>query len=94
MPGSSANLGPGFDCMAAAVSLKLELEVIETGHFAVESELPIAKGRDNLCVRAFESLHAADAFDVSHQLGDPTGRRPGLQRGGDRGRCDGGRPSF
>lgn len=62
MPGSSANLGPGFDCMAAAVSLKLELEVIETGRFAVESELPIAKGRENLCVRAFERLHSADAF--------------------------------
>jgi len=62
VPGSSANLGPGFDCMAAAVSLKLELEVIETGHFAVESELPIAKGRENLCVRAFERLHPADAF--------------------------------
>ena len=65
MPGSSANLGPGFDCMAAAVSLKLELEVIETGHFAVESELPIAKGRENLCVRAFERLHSADAFTFS-----------------------------
>jgi homoserine kinase len=62
VPGSSANLGPGFDCMAAAVSLKLELEVIETGRFAVESELPIAKGRENLCVRAFERLHSADAF--------------------------------
>jgi homoserine kinase len=48
--------------MAAAVSLKLELEVIETGRFAVESELPIAKGRENLCVRAFERLHPADAF--------------------------------
>jgi homoserine kinase len=59
VPGSSANLGPGFDCMAAAVSLKLELE---TGRFAVESELPIAKGRENLCVRAFERLHPADAF--------------------------------
>lgn len=62
MPGSSANLGPGFDCMAAAVSLKLELEVTETGSFAVESDLPIAKGRENLCVRAFERLHPADDF--------------------------------
>jgi homoserine kinase len=62
VPGSSANLGPGFDCMAAAVSLKLELEVTETGSFAVESELPIAKGRENLCVRAFERLHPADDF--------------------------------
>jgi homoserine kinase len=62
VPASSANLGPGFDCMAAAVSLRLELEVIETGQFAVESELPIARGRENLCVRAFERLHPADEF--------------------------------
>ena len=62
MPGSSANLGPGFDCMAAAVSLHLELEVIETGRFAVDTELAVAKGRENLCVRAFERLHPADVF--------------------------------
>ena len=62
MPGSSANLGPGFDCMAAAVSLHLELEVIETGRFAVDTELAVAKGRENLCVQAFERLHPADDF--------------------------------
>ncbi len=62
VPASSANLGPGFDCMAAAISLFLRLEVEETGTFAVESELPIARGRENLCVRAFERLHPADAF--------------------------------
>jgi homoserine kinase len=61
-PASSANLGPGFDCMAAALALHLELEVAETGSFAVESELPISKGRENLCVRAFEMLHPADGF--------------------------------
>jgi homoserine kinase len=48
--------------MAAAVTMHLELEVEETGCFAVESELPIAKGRENLCVRAFERLHPADDF--------------------------------
>jgi homoserine kinase len=48
--------------MAAALSLTLQLEVEETGHFAVETALPVAKGRENLCVRAFESLHPADAF--------------------------------
>ena len=61
-PASSANLGPGFDCMAAAVMLHTELEVEETGTFAVESELPVATGRENLCVRAFERLHPADGF--------------------------------
>jgi homoserine kinase len=62
VPASSANLGPGFDCMAAALSLTLELEVTETGHFAVESDLPVSKGRDNLCVRAFERLRPAGDF--------------------------------
>jgi homoserine kinase len=62
VPASSANLGPGFDCMAAALALHLELEVIETGEFAVESQLPLAKGRQNLLVRAFERLHPADGF--------------------------------
>ncbi len=62
VPASSANLGPGFDCMASALSLHLELEVVETGEFAVETDLPLAKGRENLCVRAFERLHSADGF--------------------------------
>ena len=62
VPASSANLGPGFDCMAAAVGLHLELEVRETGSFAVESELAVAHGRENLCVRAFERLRPADGF--------------------------------
>jgi homoserine kinase len=48
--------------MAAAVALHLELEVEETGSFAVETGLDIATGRENLCVRAFERLHPADNF--------------------------------
>jgi homoserine kinase len=61
-PASSANLGPGFDCMAAALALHVELEVEETGQFSVQTELPLPRGRDNLCVRAFERLHSADGF--------------------------------
>jgi len=63
VPASSANLGPGFDCMAAALSLELEVEVVETGSFAVVTDLPVATGRENLCVRAFERLHPADGFE-------------------------------
>jgi homoserine kinase len=48
--------------MAAAVTLHLELEVEETGEFSVESELPVARSRENLCVRAFERLHPADGL--------------------------------
>jgi homoserine kinase len=62
VPASSANLGPGFDCMAAAVGLHLQLEVRETGRFSVQTDLQVAHGRENLCVRAFERLHPADGF--------------------------------
>jgi homoserine kinase len=62
VPASSANLGPGFDCFAAALGLHLELEVLETGSFAVETDLDIPLGPDNLCVKAFQSLHPADDF--------------------------------
>jgi homoserine kinase len=71
VPASSANLGPGFDCMAAALALRLELEVIETGEFAVESDLPVPTGRDNLVVRAFEKLHPADGFTFRIRSGIP-----------------------
>jgi homoserine kinase len=62
VPASSANLGPGFDVLAAALSLHLEVEVEETGHFAVETELAIATDRRNLVVRAFERLRPPDDF--------------------------------
>src|SRR5689334_10987843 len=62
VPASSANLGPGFDVLAAALALHLEVEVVETGSFAIETDLQIALDRRNLVVRAFERLHAADDF--------------------------------
>lgn len=62
VPASSANLGPGFDCLAAAIGIHMELEVLETGTFAVETDLPVERGRENLCVRAFQSLHPVDDF--------------------------------
>jgi len=63
VPASSANLGPGYDVLAAAVSLFLELEVEEAGEFSFDSGgLDVSTGRDNLIVRAFESLHSADGI--------------------------------
>jgi homoserine kinase len=63
VPASSANLGPGYDVLAAAVSLFLELEVEETGEFSLDAGgLDVSTGRDNLIVRAFESLHPADGI--------------------------------
>ena len=70
VPASSANLGPGFDVLAAALALYLELEVVETGAFAVETDLDVPAGRSNLIVRAFERLHPADGFTfrISSQI--------------------------
>jgi homoserine kinase len=63
VPASSANLGPGFDVLAAALALHLELEVVETGQFAVVTELDVPLTRENLVVRSFERLHPADDFE-------------------------------
>jgi homoserine kinase len=63
VPASSANLGPGYDVLAAALAIHLELEVEETGEFAVESDVDgLPLDRDNLCVRAFEALHPAEGM--------------------------------
>lgn len=63
VPASSANLGPGFDALAAALALHLDLEVVESGMFAVETELDVPRDRTNLVVKAFEHLHPADGFE-------------------------------
>ncbi|HLM08513.1 MAG TPA: homoserine kinase [Thermoleophilaceae bacterium] len=71
VPASSANLGPGYDVLAAALSLQLELEVEETGELFVHSDVPgIPTDRSNLCVRAFERLHPADgvAFQIRSEI--------------------------
>ena len=62
VPASSANLGPGFDAFAAALGLHVEVEVVKTGRFAVETRLDIARDRRNLCVRGFAKLHPPDDF--------------------------------
>jgi homoserine kinase len=63
VPASSANLGPGYDAMAAAMALFLELEAEEAGEFSFDDGgLGVSTGRDNLIVRAFESLRPADGI--------------------------------
>ena len=71
VPASSANLGPGYDVLAAALTLHLELEVEETGTFEVDAGgLDIATDKSNLCVRAFESLRPAEgiAFRIKSEI--------------------------
>ncbi|MGH2741610.1 MAG: homoserine kinase [Thermoleophilaceae bacterium] len=67
VPASSANLGPGYEVLAAALSLSLELEVEETGEFFVHCDLQgVPCDRSNLCVRAFEALRPVD--DVTFHI--------------------------
>jgi len=68
VPASSANLGPGYDVMAVALDLHLELEVRECGEFSVtceEHDVPL--DRSNLVVQAFETLQPADG--ISFRIG-------------------------
>jgi homoserine kinase len=71
VPASSANLGPGYDVMAAALAMQLELEVAETGEFSVDAAgLEVPADRENLVVRAFETLHPADglSFQIRSEI--------------------------
>ena len=65
VPASSANLGPGFDVMAAALGLHMEVDVVETGRFAVHTQLSIARDRRNLCVRGFAALRPVDGVEFT-----------------------------
>jgi homoserine kinase len=75
VPASSANLGPGYDALAAALEMFLELEVEESGEFSLDpGELDVPTGRDNLIVRAFESLRSADGISFRLRAGIPLAR--------------------
>ena len=65
VPASSANLGPGFDVMGAALDLHMEVDVVETGEFAVHTDLQIARDRRNLIVRGFAALAPPDQFEFT-----------------------------
>jgi homoserine kinase len=71
VPASSANLGPGFDVLAAALAMHVEVEVVETGHFAVVTDLSIARDRRNLVVRGFAALAPPDDFEFRITSGVP-----------------------
>lgn len=62
VPASTANLGPGFDVLAAALDMHVEAEAERTGAFAVETDLEIARDRRNLLVRAFSRIEDPGAY--------------------------------
>jgi homoserine kinase len=75
VPASSANLGPGYDAMAAALAMFLELEVEEAGEFSFDpGGIDVPTDRDNLIVQAFESLRPADGIAFRLREGIPLAR--------------------
>jgi homoserine kinase len=75
VPASTANLGPGYDVLGAALADELELEATETGRFEIVSEgVDAPADRSNLIVRAFETLHPADGISFRARSGVPLAR--------------------
>ncbi|MDQ8045568.1 MAG: homoserine kinase [Solirubrobacteraceae bacterium] len=63
VPASSANLGPGFDVLAVALDLWLELEVVPAREFSFTTKLDVPTDHTNIAVEAFSQVgdpgHAA-----------------------------------
>jgi homoserine kinase len=70
VPASSANLGPGFDCLAAALDLGLRLRVEEADEFELVTDLDVPRDRSNLAVAAFERVAPADGlrFEMTSEI--------------------------
>ena len=64
-PASTANLGPGFDCAAAALDLWNEIEVEEGEHAVVvegEGAAELPHGDEHLALRAFALVAAPERY--------------------------------
>ena len=76
VPATSANLGPGYDVLGAALEIYCELEVAEDpAGFSVDpGDRSLPAGRDNLVVRSFEHLHPADGLRFTVRSDIPLAR--------------------
>ena len=76
-PASSANLGPGFDALALALSLYVEVEVREADRLSVE---PAGEGADlpadasHLAARVVRHVAGHDRFAIAVRSDIPVGR--------------------
>ena len=66
-PASTANLGPGFDCAAAALELWNELELVENGAVATvevegEGAEELPRDTEHLALRAFALFASPDRY--------------------------------
>ena len=87
VPASSANLGPGFDVLACALGLHVELEVVETGTFGVVTDLRDRPRPPQPRRARLRALAPGRRARVPDPLRRPAVGRPGHERGGDRRRA-------
>lgn len=71
VPATSANLGPGFDSLGAALGMRLSLEVSDADEFSLVTDLEVPRDRSNLLVRAFESVLSAEGRSFTVSSGIP-----------------------
>ena len=72
VPASSANLGPGYDVLAAALRSSSSSRWRRRASSSSTRDVAgVPIDRSNLCVRAFERLHPADGLTLPDPLRDP-----------------------
>ena len=76
-PASSANLGPGFDCLAVALELRVEVSVEPAAEFAVHAEgegAGIPVGPRHLAARVLREVLGHDRASLRIRSDIPVGR--------------------
>lgn len=70
VPASSANLGPGFDVLACALDLWLELEVQPAAEFSFTANIDVPTDATNIAVEAFSRIGDPGkvAFTMTSQI--------------------------
>lgn len=75
VPASSANLGPGFDVLAAALELYLTVTVTSAERFSITTTgEPTRESADNLVVKGFQRLHPSEYVRFESHLEIPPTR--------------------
>lgn len=76
-PASSANLGPGFDCLAVALDLRVEVTIEPAAEFAVNAEgegAGIPAGAHHLAARVLREVLGHDRAALRIRSDIPVGR--------------------
>jgi homoserine kinase len=78
VPATSANIGPGFDCLGLALSIYNTFTVEPADHDILTNVEPRFNNRDNLFLQAYrkgcDALHVQDHIHVTFQCDIPVSR--------------------